>query len=130
MVDELASELDAPMPRRAKGRCRERDSGETGASVGPGGFYADSLSESERELLEAARSVDGLAKEIAALRVKLFTAVKEHPEDFRLMTHGIGMLVRAVATQCRLSPKARRDLADSLASVLNGLGDQILPADR
>ncbi len=93
-------------------------------------FYAGAVPEAIRELLEEARGVDGLAEEIAVLRVKLYEAVHDHPNDLRLMTHGIGMLVRAVATQYRLSPRARRDLAESLASVLNGLGDQLLPADR
>jgi hypothetical protein len=56
--------------------------GSARVSVGPGGFYADSLSESERELLEVARGVDGLAEEVVALRVKLFTAVKAHRRAF------------------------------------------------
>ncbi len=38
--------------------------------------------------------------------------------------------MRAVATQYRLSPKARKDLAERMAAVLNSVGDQILPADR
>lgn len=96
----------------------------------PASFYAGCVTEGERELLEAAREVEGLEEEIAVLRVRLFRALKEHPEDFRLMVHGVGMLVRAVAAQYRLSPKARRDLADNFAAVLNGLGDQILPPDR
>ena len=41
----------------------------------------------------------------------------------------IALLVRAVATQYRLSPRARKDLADRMAAVLNSVGDQILPAD-
>jgi hypothetical protein len=94
------------------------------------GFYTGCVSEGERELLEEARGVEGLEEEIAILRVRLFKAVQDHPDDLRLMTHGIGMLVRAVAAQYRLSPRARRDLADSMAAVLNGLGDQILPPDR
>lgn len=92
-------------------------------------FYGASLSEAERELLPAARSLEGLQEEIAALRVRLHTAMRDHPEDFPLMVRGIGMLVRAVAAQYRLSPEARRDLADRLAALLNSLGDQLLPAD-
>jgi hypothetical protein len=40
------------------------------------------------------------------------------------------MLVRAVSAQYRLSPKAKKDLADSLAAVFNSLGDHILPPDQ
>ena len=98
--------------------------------VSPRKFYADSLTEAERELLPIARKMEGLTEEIAVLRVRLNTAVKENPEDFPLLMAGVGMLVRAVATQYRLSPKAAKELADRMTAVLNSLGDQILPADR
>jgi hypothetical protein len=91
-------------------------------------FYGDSLTESERKMLPAARKLEGLEEEIATLRVKLQSAMKEKEFDFRLFTHGIDMLVKAVATQYRLSPKARKDLADNIGAVLNSLGDQLLPA--
>lgn len=93
-------------------------------------FYADSLTESERRLLPVAREMEGLEEEIAVLRVKLNTALKDNKKDFALMVAGTGMLVRAVATQYRLSPKARKELADQMSAVLNSLGDQLLPADR
>jgi hypothetical protein len=92
-------------------------------------YYASAVTKAERPLLEAARSMEGLEEEIALLRVRLNAAAARHPEDLRLLTHGIQTLVRAVATQYRLSPKARKHLADGLAAVLNSFGDQILPAD-
>lgn len=98
--------------------------------ISPKVFYADSLSESERRLLPIARKMEGLEEEIAVLRVKLNTALKDNEKDFDLMVAGVGMLVRAVATQYRLSPKARKELADQMSAVLNSLGDQLLPADR
>jgi hypothetical protein len=97
--------------------------------LSPGVFYESSLTEAEREELPAAAEIEGLADEIAVLRVRLKTAVRQHPEDFALMVQGVGMLVRAVTAQYRLSPRARKDLADNLAAVLNSMGDQILPAD-
>jgi hypothetical protein len=39
------------------------------------------------------------------------------------------ILVRAVATRYRLSPKSRKNLADSLAATLNSLGNQLLPPE-
>lgn len=93
-------------------------------------FYAAALSEAEREQLKKARKLQGLEEEIALLRVRLQTALKEHPEDFPLLVAGVGMLVRAVATQYRLSPRARKELADRVSLVLNSLGDQLLPPDR
>ncbi len=105
--------MGAPRPRGRKRR---------------GGFYTEALSEAEQLLLEKAREVEGLDEEIAVLRVRLRKALDEAPEDLRLLTQGVGMLVRAVAVQYRLSPKARRDLTDHLANLLNSLGDQLLPA--
>jgi hypothetical protein len=78
-------------------------------------------------MLEEARDLEGLDEEIAMLRVRLVTALRDHPDDLRLLTHGISILVRAVAAQYRLSPKARRDLSDHLSNLLNSLGDQLLP---
>ncbi len=93
-------------------------------------FYTDALTEAERLELPAAAELQGLDEEIAVLRVKLRSALREHPEDLRLAATGVSLLVKAVAAQYRLSPKARRDLADHLATALNSLGDQLLPADR
>ncbi len=93
-------------------------------------FYAAALTDAERLQLADARRVDGLDEEIALLRVRLRSALEERPEDFNLLRNGIALLVRAVATQYRLSPRARKDLADRMAAVLNSIGDQILPAER
>ena len=92
-------------------------------------FYAAALTEAERLQLADARHVDGLDEEIALLRVRLRSALEQRPQDFDLLREGIALLVRAVATQYRLSPRARKDLADRMAAVLNSVGDQILPAD-
>jgi len=97
--------------RRARAACRKKM------------FYHDSLSKAERGDLERAAEVENLDEEIAVLRVRLKTALKERPEDYALLVRGIGMLTLAVATQYRLSPRASKDLADSL-------GDLVAPADR
>jgi hypothetical protein len=93
-------------------------------------FYERGLSEAERESLKAARKVEGLEQEIAMLRVRLLSTLQEHPADFQLLLAGVGMLVRAVAAQYRLSPKAAKDLANRMKAVLDSLGDQLLPPDR
>lgn len=93
-------------------------------------FYGDGLSDDEKRLLPAARLIQGFDEEIALLRVKLLSAIKAHPEDLRILTHGIDALVKAVATRYRLSPQARRDLAAQITAVLNSLGDQLLPPGR
>jgi hypothetical protein len=91
-------------------------------------FYTDALTETERKRLPAAARIEALEDEIAMLRVKLFSAASKPNTDLRLLTHGIDMLVKAVATQYRLSPKARKDLADHIAAVLNSLTEQLMPA--
>ena len=93
------------------------------------GFYDSALTDAERMQLAEARKVEGLAEEIAVLRVRLLTALKERPQDFDLLREGVALIVRAVATQYRLSPKARKDLADRMAAVLQSIGDQILPLE-
>lgn len=90
-------------------------------------FYRHALSEAEQLDLARAQEVEGLDDEIALLRVRLKRALEERPEDLQLLVRGIDLLVRAVAARYRLSPRARRDLADNLAAVLNSLGDQLLP---
>lgn len=99
--------------------------------VSPRNFYsARAMSEAERLELEEASEVEGLADEIAMLRVELKKLLDKETKDFKLMTAGVEMLVKAVAAQYRLSPKSKKDLAANFAAVLNSLGDQILPADR
>jgi hypothetical protein len=83
----------------------------------PRRFYETALSEAERLKLEAALDIEGLDEEVALLRFLLRKAIEEHPEDIPLMTKGAELLVKAVATKYRLSPKSKRDLANNLAAV-------------
>ncbi|GEM_PF-4510343 len=93
-------------------------------------FYRDALTEAEQALLPEAMEMEGLDEEIALLRLKLQQAIMERPEDLDLLMKGVGLLVRAVATQYRLSPKAKDDLMDSVIGVLDGIGQSLgLPRD-
>lgn len=91
------------------------------------GFYQEALSEAEQVLLPEARKMEGLDEEIALLRVKLQRAVEEHPEDLTLLWKGIGLLVKAVAAQYRLSKKAEDDLYENILGVLRGIGGALYP---
>lgn len=93
-------------------------------------FYADSLSVSERLALEAASSLEGLAEEVAMLRVRLKTALEERPEDLKLALYGMNTLLRMVTAQYRLSPRASKELAANLSLVLNNFADQLVPSDH
>lgn len=104
-----------PPARRARPPKRARD------------FYGSALDAAERIELEAASEIDGLDNEIALLRLKLRQVLAERPTDLPLMLRGIDLLVRAVSARYRLSKKAERDLADSLANVLRGVGGLLMP---
>jgi RNase P protein component len=93
-------------------------------------FYRHAVDEAERADLDRAGEIEGLDDEIALLRLRLRRALQEHPQDVQLLTKGMEILVRAVATRYRLSAKSKRDLADNLAATLNSLGDQLLPPER
>jgi len=93
-------------------------------------FYRDALTEAEQVLLPEAMEMEGLDEEIALLRLKLQQAIMERPEDLDLLIKGVSLLVRAVPTQYRLSPKAKDDLMDSVIGVLDGIGQSLgLPRD-
>jgi hypothetical protein len=86
-------------------------------------FYAEALTEAERLELARAQEVEGLDEEIAVLRVRLKRALQEHPQDLALIAKGVDMLVKAVAARYKLSHKARRDLADNLANLIESMGE-------
>ena len=86
------------------------------------GFYAQALSEAERVLIPEAREMAGLDEEIALLRVKLATALAEHPDNMPLMLRAVELLVRAVAAEYRLSRKSQDNLAAAIDGVLKEIG--------
>jgi hypothetical protein len=94
------------------------------------------LSRADRLELRRAGGVEGLADEIALLRAQLKRAVEASPrtvkarKDLKVVSEGVETLLRAVSSQYRLSPRASGDLADNIAAVLKGFGDQLVPADR
>ena len=74
--------------------------------------------------------MEGLEDEIAMLRVFLRDATNADKRDNKVILRGTEVLMRMVVAQYRLSPRAGKHLADSLAAVLNAMGDHIWPADR
>ena len=96
-------------------------------AVKPTDFYASALTEAERLRLPEARSVDGLDEEIVLLRVKLYQAALEHPEQFELLLKGVNSLVRLVAMRYKLSDKPAQELSESIAGVIRGVGGALYP---
>ena len=97
------------------------------AEISARDFYADVLSEASRARLEKARELEGINEEIALLRVKLRDVMAENPNKTELMYKGIDMLMKAVATRYKLSPKSKDDLNDSIVGVINGIGRELWP---
>ena len=93
-------------------------------------FYTVALKEAEQAALEDARELEGLDEEIAVLRVKLQTALSEHPEDYTLLMRGVDLMVRAVSARYRISGKGEDDLYQSVVGVLKGIGTVLLPEDE
>ena len=88
-------------------------------------FYARALSEAERPLLDAARSVEGLEEEIALLRVRLRDVLERHPDDGRLLQAGARVLIQALLAQHRLSPQQADHLGEAVAHVLDEFGEAL-----
>jgi len=94
-------------------------------------FYGEVLSQAEQLALPEAEEVEGLDQEIAVLRVRLKRALEEHPEDVTLIGKGLDLLVKAVAARYRLSPKAKRELAEHMEGVFRRMSETFLsPVDR
>ena len=78
-------------------------------------FYEQALSEAERADLGLALEVDGFDEEIAALRLRLRSAMKEQAEDLPLMLRGMDVLRRMVASKYGLSRGDQRRLSEAFA---------------
>ncbi len=91
------------------------------------GLYARTLTPAALVALQVARGLKAhaLDEEIATLRAKLSDLPAR---DRRTFISGLTLLVRAVHTNYRMSPKATEDLAENLTQLLNSLGDQLLPS--
>ncbi len=109
------------MPARRAADAGRRKSARRSA----GQFYRSVVGTAE-ELIDAA-GVEGIDQEVALLRVKLRDQLKERPQDYALMLKGLELLVRAVSSRYRMSPKRTDDLAQHLAATVRSLGEQFYP---
>jgi hypothetical protein len=124
VTGESAEVERKPVRRRSSG------SGLDGAHSGgtlARNFYRKALDAAGQIELDEASDIEGLDDEIALLRVRLRKVVDEKREDFPLMLRGIELLVKAVSARYRLSKQAEEDLAGSLASLVRGVGGQLIP---
>jgi hypothetical protein len=105
--------------RGARGRAgRRRGNG----SQLVAGFYDEALSEAERAALPLARELRGIDEEIAVVRLRLRSALEQHPEDLKLMAKGVDLLVKALSVRYRLSKDEKADLSAGIRGILGEIG--------
>ena len=94
----------------------------------PGNYYLSKLMRSEdRAELRRAAKVEGLADEIALVRMRLKKAMVEEGEDLEMLSLGLERLSRAIGMQHKMSPKRDDAWLDSLEAVLRRFEDPSLP---
>lgn len=84
-------------------------------------FYAAALAAADRVALEEARTIEGLAEEIALLRVRLRHALADHADDTKLIETGMRLLIQSLLAHHRLSPKQAEDVTDAFGHLLEEL---------
>lgn len=85
-------------------------------------FYAPAMTEAERMELASAREMEGVDEEIAVLRTRLRSMVRQHPTRYEMLMKGFGALSRMTALRYRMSDESKEDLEASIEGVLNSVG--------
>jgi hypothetical protein len=85
------------------------------------GLYSDRILPEDRGTYEQALTVTGLDEEIALLRV----VISRNVDDPDVVCKAIAMLVKAIATEHRLSAEHEQSLYDSIVNTLKGFADAI-----
>jgi hypothetical protein len=94
---------------------------------GAGGFYDAALTEAERAELPAAKKLDGLDEEIALVRLRLRSALEQHPENVTVMMKGIELLVKALSARYKLTKDDKTELSERMRQTLLEIGGQMYP---
>ncbi len=102
---------------------RQHQSEDSQATAGAS-LYFGGLGGDGRRRLELALTVKGLANEIALLRVKIAEQLdKGEQVDLKRVEGLVTLLVKAVATEHRLSQQHQDELYQSVLNVIQGLGE-------
>ena len=87
----------------------------------PRKFYESVLTEAERGDFVAAFEVEGVDEEIALLRLRLRSALRDRPEDLPLLFKGVDLLVRLVVRRYGLPKQSAEDFQGAIEKVLASL---------
>jgi len=82
------------------------------------GFYSRVLDEAEQLDFELATGVEGIDNEIALLRVKIKSILRNDPENIKLITQATDALARLVRTRYNISKEDKKGLKEAIGNVL------------
>ena len=85
-------------------------------------FYSQILNESQKVQLKEAHEVEGIDEEIAILRVKFLTLMKEHPDRIDLQTTAANSIARLVTTRHIISRNDKKGLKTAITKVFDEIG--------
>jgi len=93
------------------------------------------MTEAERLSLAEAMEVEGVDQEIALLRLRLRSAIKDKREDLAredlaLMFKGIELLARVVATRYGLGKTGREEVQEALVAAFTDLKQAMSAGDE
>ena len=118
------------MPAKAE---RKRGAPKGNQNARKHGFYSRVLDEAEQLDFELATGVGGIDGEIALLRVKIKSILKNDPENIKLITQATDALSRLVRTRYNISKEDKKGLKEAIGNVLRdvalplgiGIGDTL-----
>ena len=82
------------------------------------GFYSRVLDEAEQLDFELATGEEGIDGEIALLRVKIKSILKNDPENIKLIMQATNTLAKLVKTRYNISKKDKKGLKEAIGNVL------------
>ncbi len=103
------------MPAKAE---RKRGAPKGNQNARKHGFYSRVLDEAEQLDFELATDVEGIDGEIALLRVKIKSILKNDPENIKLIMQATDALSRLVRTRFNISKKDKKGLKEAIGNVL------------
>ena len=109
-------QLSQPIPRRNRGA----QPGNQNARKH--GFYSKSLDNTERGEMDDARKMWGLDEEIALLRVRIKTLMKEEPHNTRVIGQYVKILASLVSTRHSTSKGDPYDFAERIRNYFEAVG--------
>jgi len=103
------------MPAKAE---RKRGAPKGNQNARKHGFYSRVLDEAEQLDFELATGVEGIDGEIALLRVKIKSILKNDPENIKLIMQATNALAKLVKTRYNISKEDKKGLKEAIGNVL------------